>query len=184
MGQMLQENMGSKFEVCSIFKPDAPLAKVVEDVRKLSKDLTKQDHIVIVGGARNSLDKNQDCSIDKYLNFIAKRTSNTNVGFVNLLRRYDKPWMNGRVRSMNLRLDRALMRCDMSQINVTDTGTIVRKEYITHGLHLNSRGKMRLTHLLWKVYIHMVGMCRVGIVVFLLLPMLELLHFQTKIKST
>jgi len=44
MGPMLQENPGSKFEVYSIFKPNAPLAKVVEDVRKLGKDLTKQDH--------------------------------------------------------------------------------------------------------------------------------------------
>jgi hypothetical protein len=36
----------------------------------------------------------------------------------------------------------------MSHINVTDTGTIVSKEYTSHGLHLNSRGKMRLTHLI------------------------------------
>jgi hypothetical protein len=40
MGQMIQENLGSKFEVCSIFKPNVPLAIVVEDVRKLGKDLT------------------------------------------------------------------------------------------------------------------------------------------------
>jgi hypothetical protein len=48
MGQMLQENLCSKFEVCSIFKPNIPLADVVEDVRKLGKDLKMQDHIVIV----------------------------------------------------------------------------------------------------------------------------------------
>jgi len=39
------------------------------------------------------------------------------------------------------------MSCDMSHMNVIDTGTIVREEYTTHGLHLNSRGNMRLTHL-------------------------------------
>jgi hypothetical protein len=99
-----------------------------------------------VGGAGNSLDINQNCSTDKDLNFIAVRASNTSVGFVNLLRRYDKSWMNGRVRSGNLQLDRALMR-HMSHIIVTDTGTIVSEEYTTHGLHLNSRGKMSLTHL-------------------------------------
>jgi hypothetical protein len=31
--------------------------------------------------------------------------------------------------------------------NVNDTGATVREEYTTHGLHLNSRSKMRLTHL-------------------------------------
>jgi hypothetical protein len=49
MEQMIQEKLGSKFEVCSIFKSNAPLAKVA-DVRKLGTDLTKQDHTVIVGG--------------------------------------------------------------------------------------------------------------------------------------
>jgi hypothetical protein len=145
MRPMFQENLGSKFEVCSIFKSNAPLENV-EDVRKPGKDLTKQDHIVTVGGAGNSLDTNQDYSINKYLNFIAEKTSNTNVGFVNLPRRYDKLWINGRVRNMNLQHDRALMGRDMSYI-VTDTGTILREEYITHGLHLNSRGKMSLIHL-------------------------------------
>jgi hypothetical protein len=41
MGPMLQETLGSKFEVCSIFKPNTPLANVFEDVRKPDKDLTK-----------------------------------------------------------------------------------------------------------------------------------------------
>jgi predicted Rossmann-fold nucleotide-binding protein len=44
---------------CSIFRSDTPLAKVVEDMRKLGGDLSKQDHIVIVGGGGNSLDINQ-----------------------------------------------------------------------------------------------------------------------------
>jgi len=56
----------------------------------------------------------------------------------------DKSWLNGKVRSVNLQLDWALMGRGMSHINVTDTGTIVREEYITHGSHLNSSGKMRL----------------------------------------
>jgi hypothetical protein len=63
---MLKENLGNKFHIVSIFKPNAPLASVVEDLGKLGKGLTKQDHIVIVGGPG--------------VNFIAERTSNTNVG--------------------------------------------------------------------------------------------------------
>jgi hypothetical protein len=94
MGPMLQESLGSKFETCSILKPNAHLAKVAKDVRKLGKDLNKQEHTVIVGGAGNRLDINQYYPIYKDLNFIAERTSNTNVGLVNLLRRYDKLWMN------------------------------------------------------------------------------------------
>jgi hypothetical protein len=55
---MLHENLGSKFKVCCIFKPNAPLANVVQDVKKLGKDLTKKDHIVTVDGVWNNLDIN------------------------------------------------------------------------------------------------------------------------------
>jgi hypothetical protein len=148
IGPMLQENLGSKFDICSIFKPNAPLANVVENLGKLGKDLTKRDHIITVGGPGNSLDRNHHYSTEDDLNFIAERTSNTNVGFVNLFQRHDKPWMNGRVRSMNLRLDRALMRRDMSHIGVIDSSSIAREDFTMHGLHLNSRGKKRLMHLI------------------------------------
>jgi hypothetical protein len=82
---MLQENLGSKFDVCSIFKPNAPLTKVTVNIAKLGKGLTKQDHIIIVGGPEYSLERNYHDSIENDLNFIAERTSNTSVGFCQLL---------------------------------------------------------------------------------------------------
>jgi hypothetical protein len=48
---MLQENLGKKYEIVRIFKPNALLANMVEDLGKLSKGLTKQNRIVIVGGS-------------------------------------------------------------------------------------------------------------------------------------
>jgi hypothetical protein len=60
---------------------------------KLGKNSTKQDHIVIVGGPGNSLDRNYNYSVQKDINFIVERTASTNVGFVNLFQRHDKPWM-------------------------------------------------------------------------------------------
>jgi hypothetical protein len=44
------------------------LANVVEDLGKLGKDLTKQDHIIIVGGPGNSLDRNNHYSNEADLN--------------------------------------------------------------------------------------------------------------------
>jgi hypothetical protein len=44
-----------------------------------------------VGGAGNSLDTNYQYSIENDLNFIAERTSNTNVGVVGLFERHDEP---------------------------------------------------------------------------------------------
>ena len=143
IGPMLQEHLGTEYEVTSIIKPNAPLENV-EDLENLGKDLTKKDRIVIVGGPGNSLDRNLKYSIEKDLNFIAKRTNNTNVGFVNLLRRHDRPWMNRTVKSVYLRLDGALLGHGMSHVGVTDTTTLKRDKFTTHGLHLNWQGKRRL----------------------------------------
>jgi hypothetical protein len=75
---MLQNHLGTECEVTSIFKPNAPLENV-EDLANLGKDLTKEDHIVIVGWPGNSLERNYHYSIEKDLNFIARRTDHTNV---------------------------------------------------------------------------------------------------------
>ena len=53
IGPMLQEHLGTEYEVTSIIKLNAPLENVVEDLENLGKD-----HIVIVGGPGNSLDRN------------------------------------------------------------------------------------------------------------------------------
>jgi hypothetical protein len=53
-----------------------------------------------------------------------------------------------KVRSMNVHLEQALMGRGASHIGVIDTNCIVRKEYTTHGQHLNSRGKRKLTLLI------------------------------------
>jgi hypothetical protein len=47
-GPLLQENMCTVFDV-DIYKPNVSLAKVVKDLLKLHKDLTKEGHTVIVG---------------------------------------------------------------------------------------------------------------------------------------
>jgi hypothetical protein len=88
--------LGTIFDVCSIFKPNASIAKVVEDIGKLGKGLTKPDHIIIVGGPGKSRDRNFHYLVENDLNFIADWTLNTNVGVVRLFERHDKLWLNGR----------------------------------------------------------------------------------------
>jgi hypothetical protein len=100
-------------------------------LRKLGKNFTKRDHTVILGGPGNSLDRNCHCQIEKDINFIAEKTSDTNVRFINLFERHNEPWMNEKVRSVNLRLDQALMGRGTSDIGVIDTASIVREEYTT-----------------------------------------------------
>jgi hypothetical protein len=54
IGPMAQENVGTKNDMCRIFKKSDPHAKVLEDIGKIHKGLTKEDHIIIVGGPGKS----------------------------------------------------------------------------------------------------------------------------------
>jgi hypothetical protein len=94
--------------VTNIFKPNATLGNVVGELKELSKDLTKDDHVIIVGGPGNSLGRDLNYKIENDINSIAKNSTHTNVGFVGLLERHERPHMNNWVRSVNMRLERAL----------------------------------------------------------------------------
>jgi hypothetical protein len=81
---MIQENLGTQYEITSIFKPHAALANVAENFRNLGNYLTKRDHIITRGGPENSLYINYHHSIEKDINFIAENSINRNVRFVHL----------------------------------------------------------------------------------------------------
>lgn len=51
---MLKENLWLKFDIVSIYKPYV-VAKFVDDLQKLGKELSKQD-LIVVRGPGNSLD--------------------------------------------------------------------------------------------------------------------------------
>lgn len=148
IGPRLQASLGNEYAVTSVFKPNACLSDVVGDISALSKGLDKEDHVVVVGGAGNSLDRNLNYSIEADINYIAGRSGHTNVSFVNLFRRHDRPWIDRVVGRVNLQLDLSLLGGDRAHIDVIDTTSIVREEYTRHGLHLNSRGKGTLTRLI------------------------------------
>jgi hypothetical protein len=72
-------------------------------------------------GPGNSLDINYYYWVEKDVNIIAERTAHTNVGLFNIFKRHDKPWMNERVRRVNLQFYQALMGRDVIHTGVTDT---------------------------------------------------------------
>jgi hypothetical protein len=145
IGQRLQNAMGDAYTVTSIFKPNADLSNATEDTGNLCKGLTKEDQVVIVGGPGNSLDRNLNYQTENDISDTAQKTSNTKVKFVGFLWQHDKPWINRWVREVNLRLDHSLVEVGRTHIDVVDVSSISRREHTVRGLHLNPRGKDKLT---------------------------------------
>lgn len=148
VGQQLQEVLGSEYQVTSIVKPSAGLAQVTCNIGELCRNFSKEDQVVIVGGAGNSLDRDGEYDIGGDLERIATQTGGTNVHFVQLFQRHDRPRLNTAVRRINTRLEEALMTEGMGHIAVVPVETIQRSDFTRHGLHLNRYGKGRLAKLI------------------------------------
>ena len=88
---MPKEDLGKNLNVESIFKPSAELADVTKDLVKLTSNFTKGDHVVVVGGPGNSLDRNSNYCINDDLINISKNSSHTSVKFLGLFERHDRP---------------------------------------------------------------------------------------------
>ncbi|KAJ4451839.1 hypothetical protein ANN_03317 [Periplaneta americana] len=72
----------------SLNPPQQASAEDDEDLVKLYSGFTKRDHIVIVGGPGNSLDRDVSYSVEKDLENISKDSSHTNVEVAEL---FDRP---------------------------------------------------------------------------------------------
>jgi hypothetical protein len=70
------------------------------------------------------LDRNLNYQFEKDIGDIAQKTSSTNVKYVDLLWRHDKPWINRWVREVNLRLERSLVEVGRTHIDVVDVSSI------------------------------------------------------------
>jgi hypothetical protein len=88
---MLQEHLDATHEIARILKPNAPFGNVTEKLGNLGNDLTKWDHTIRVGVPGNSLNINYHYSVEKDINFTVERTCNTDIRFVNILRKHGQP---------------------------------------------------------------------------------------------
>jgi hypothetical protein len=87
------------------FKPNKHLFNFNEDPGKFGNELTKREHIIILGGPGKSLDTNFHYWIEKDISSIAESSNDVSVGFVKLFWWRDKLWINKKVKSVNLKLD-------------------------------------------------------------------------------
>jgi hypothetical protein len=119
--ECLHSVLGDEYMVTNVFKPNAILGNVVGEHKTLSKDLIKNDHVIIVGGP--GLDRDLNCKIENDMDNIAKNSIRTNVGFVGLLHHHNSPHVSKWVRNANMRLEPALWSADRSHIGLTDVSS-------------------------------------------------------------
>lgn len=134
--------------VTSIFKPNAQLGDVVRDIKGLTSNLTKEDAVIVIGGANNRLSNNEDVILSKFKE-ILEVTSHTNVILSALPIRHIQPWTYQSVDYINSELQYIVRRKGHATFLPIDH--LPRHMYTRHGLHYNKRGKARIAEMLGNI---------------------------------
>ncbi|XP_039297274.1 uncharacterized protein LOC120354342 [Nilaparvata lugens] len=125
--------------------PSAKFNPIVNNIKSGTRDLSNNDHVVIVGGA-NDVYCNQAGSFLKSMLSLLQVLNFTNVLISTIPIRYDLPeWscVNEEIRKTNSRIKQ--YRGRMQNVKVIDLTDLKREHFTRHGLHLNWRGKKRMT---------------------------------------
>jgi lysophospholipase L1-like esterase len=129
-----------------IVKPNANIVNVLQNHKSFTEDMTKNDYLVVLGGT-NDLDYDGcESIITENIEALLEKTDNTNVIVSPIPFRYDIPFVNTRIKRINLKLKKLTER--YSHSTFLSFNNMNRNDYSYYGLHLNSKGKSKLTHLI------------------------------------
>lgn len=142
MSGMLENELQESYNVSSVIYPNACLNQVVNDINNLTRTFTKKDFVIVIGGT-NDLERNVSSSFDKCLKYVISCTSNTNLILTTIPPRYDKYIQE----NLRTKLNNIFTTCTqhIEHAQVIDFQEFDRNDFTNHGLHLNYRGKLKLT---------------------------------------
>lgn len=145
--EKLTRDLGHEYDVCTIFKPNAKLNQVIEDIDKLTKDFTVKDAVIIQGGTNDIhcfnpyTGKEIAAGTAKALALSKK----TKVILNAIPGRCDNPQMNQMVDQMNgvfqQTVNMVTEKCSENVIVHYPTGGMDRSHFSQYGVHLSRKGK-------------------------------------------
>jgi hypothetical protein len=144
----ITNNMGKKYEVCSLTQPGAAMTQIVDSQEEILKNLGKNYAIVINGGSNDIHTINGKVNvIQKSMVHFIQNYSNTNIVLITIPHRYDLQMHDKRNLSIQA------YNCKLKNISnifhhVTLVETSLEWRFFTkHGFHLNKTGKEWLAKL-------------------------------------
>lgn len=137
-----QQNMDpNKIIIDSIFKPNATFSQTCEDIRKLTKNLQKVDNVFVTAGTNDS-------SFSEFKNGVYKTLQNCQKSTLHITTvpyRFDKPEINNFIYDKNKFLFDLSLQYNFKLIDINLF--LTKTDYTEHGLHLNTKGKHKLSNI-------------------------------------
>jgi len=145
----LRHHSNQQFNIIGYVKPNAKLRDLITTAKIELSKLTKKDTIILMGGSNDTETKEQGNNITLIRNFL-EGTHNTNVKVLEVPVRYDvgiQSTINRQIESYNKKLHKIIKGYMHVQLIKVTTN---REEFTKHGLHLNWKGKEKMTNELLK----------------------------------
>jgi hypothetical protein len=136
----LRHNFGSAFEVIGYVKPGSSMKVVTDTARKEITTLTKEDMVVLWGGANDIAKNEANNSLTHITNFVKLR-KHMNVLIVDAPTRFDLPTascVNKEVILYNRKLYKGMKQFE--HVNIIHS-ELHRKYFTKHGMYMNTAGK-------------------------------------------
>ncbi|KAG8320312.1 purine nucleoside metabolic process [Homalodisca vitripennis] len=132
--------------VCSYVRPGARFNSVVEEVKEISKNLTRRDHLLVIAGTNNIETTGVARFLDDVNNLI-KNTENINLLLATIPMRHDVPHLDLKISRINSELENLAEKYKNS-LKLLPLHLLPRHLFTLHGLHMNKKGKNKVAKMI------------------------------------
>ncbi|KAG8311951.1 PC4 and SFRS1-interacting protein [Homalodisca vitripennis] len=136
----------SSLNVCSYVRPGARFHQVVEEVEEITKNLTNEDHLLVIAGT-NSVETTGVNRLMMDVNSLISSVKHTNLLLATLPMRHDRCELDIKISRVNGEIE-SISELNKSTVKLLPLHLLPRHLFTTHGLHMNRRGKYQVAKMI------------------------------------
>lgn len=137
----------STADVCAYVRSGAKFNKVTEEVKQLSRDLSKEDFLLVIAGT-NNVESTGVRRLMEDVSCLIQNSTHTNLLLATLPMRHDQPHLDSKISHINSEIEKLAKN---NQIELLPLHLFPRHLYTNHGMHLNKKGKAKVADMVTKL---------------------------------
>ncbi|KAG8318416.1 hypothetical protein J6590_001528 [Homalodisca vitripennis] len=134
LGNMIEQR--SSANVCSFIRPGAKFGQVTEDVKELTKELSNDDHLLVIAGT-NNIESTSIEQLLKDIQTLIKNSKHTNLVLATVPMRFDTPNLDLKISTVNVEIENIAK--NHPELKLLPIHIFPRHVFTCHGLHMKKR---------------------------------------------
>lgn len=144
MAKILGEKLPSLFEVSSMIKPSGSFAYLTQNIERLTKNLTKRDHVVVLISSRHAEENNLQY-LERKIHDLISRLNNTKLLMATIPYKFNESYdfyLNDVIKQINMKIEKQLFNYPHKTCVYTNK-VLFGQDYTKKGF-MKQSGKERL----------------------------------------